>query len=124
MNKTINNSVRLNIQTSDDLKAHITRLKAGIAMQEIELKDRWKKLPSESLKAGVTTIIPAAIASRLPSKTWTIVRQGAALIKGFKKISQKNKPTFKDRLVNSARDLGLKTAFRIGYAFWKKNPKA
>ncbi|MGI8951158.1 MAG: hypothetical protein ACR2FN_06195 [Chitinophagaceae bacterium] len=109
------------IKNADDLQAEIRRIKAGLVIQEFELKERLKHAPQQALKAGVTKVLPAFISKKVLFTSWLVIRQGLALMKGFKKIAPKNKETFGHRLVNSVKDLGLKTALRVGYAFWKKH---
>ncbi len=55
------------IETIDDLKTEQIALKARLRLQEAELKEHFKSVPKEALKAGVNAVMPPLLQNKANS---------------------------------------------------------
>ncbi len=103
------------IRTLEDLQAEIRRVKLSVQQEELELSERIKRMPLETVKAGVGFVIPFAINNKLALKGWSILRDGLGLLFG-----KGGKAQVKEHLFKSVKQLGFFTALRGVYNFWRK----
>ncbi|MBC7720820.1 MAG: hypothetical protein H7068_02290, partial [Pedobacter sp.] len=64
-----NNSVT----TLSDLQVEIKLLQNRVRTREIDLEERFQRLPEESLKATMGAILPAFINNKIASGTWQLL---------------------------------------------------
>ena len=78
-----NNSVT----TLSGLQAEIKLVKKRVRTREIDLEERFQRLPEESLKATVGAVLPTFINNKIASGTWQLLRSVARLFFGKNKAN-------------------------------------
>ena len=112
-NKPYNN--HSTIGTLEELQVEIQRVKNSITEQEQDLSDRIKRIPLETVKAGIGYVIPFAINNKLAVKGWSILQDGLGLLLGIG-----NKKQEKEHLSSSVKQLGFFSILKGIYTYWKK----
>ena len=105
------------IDTLADLMQEKRALKVRLKQQEKEIEDQWKKLPAESFKLVVRKVVPFYLNNKVLDKSWGVV----SALTGF--MSKGTRSTAKKEVLGNAKKLGLFTAIRAGYNFWKNKKK-
>ncbi len=63
----------LNIRTIEELRSEMTRVEARIMVAENDLRERWNRLPAESVKAATGSVVTLVLANGLGSVLLKIV---------------------------------------------------
>ena len=106
------------VQSLTDLKAEIKLVRSRVKTREIDLEQRWDKLPEESLKAAMGAVLPAFINDKIAGGTWQIVRAIGSFI--FSKDEEGKTPFWKELLASSAQKFGLSAILKLILGFVKK----
>ncbi|GGH79712.1 hypothetical protein HNQ91_005025 [Filimonas zeae] len=94
-----------------DLQKEIQQVNTRIKLHEKDLKARWDRLPQETIKATLGSVIPFFLRNQVAGKTWTILKSAISLFAGAK--DKKVNPTdWKGFLLANAKHLGLIAALR------------
>lgn len=104
------------IDSLEDLRAEIIKVRASVKQKEKGLEERMSRLPQETIKATVGAVIPFFLNNTVAAKTWNIAKAAAGLI--FTKPSS-DKKGVKENLISSAKQLGLFTILRTAYDLWR-----
>lgn len=104
------------LKTVHDLQLMQLTVKARIKDRERELAERWRKLPSETLKAATGAIMPAVLNRRFAATALLVLKTVGGLI--FKSRSRPS--SIKDTLLSSAKQFGLTTLLRTAVNFFTK----
>ncbi len=110
-----NNSVT----TLNDLQAEIKLVKKRVRTREIDLEERFQRLPEESLKATMGAVLPAFINNKIAGGTWQLLRGVAGLFFGQDKANDKQS-SWKDVFLSPAKQLGIFTLLKLAISWLKK----
>jgi len=107
------------INNLNDLQKEIQLVNARIKQSEKDLKARWERLPQESIKATLGSVIPFFLRNQVAGKTWTLLKSAISLFAGSKekKVAATD---WKGFLLANAKQLGLIAALRGLAGFVKK----
>lgn len=99
------------INNLNDLQKEIQMVNTRIKQQERDLKARWERLPQETIKATLGSVIPFFLRNQVAGKTWTLLKSAVSLFAGSKekKVAVTDWKTF---LLANAKQLGLIAALR------------
>jgi N-acetylglutamate synthase-like GNAT family acetyltransferase len=111
----------LAIKNSTDLDREINRLKVEVKAQEIELKARMHSIPQEALKFTVVSVLPAFLAKGVAMKTFGILRNAVGLFSTLR--SHGKGGSLKQSIVESAKKIGLSTAFKAAFNLFKNRKR-
>lgn len=109
------------VKSLKDLQAEILNVRAGLIIQEVQLKERAKKIPMEAGQAALGKVLPFVLTSGALGKSWSILRGAAGLISIFR--GQK-KGGVKTKLVNTAKRVGVSAAIKGVFNFIKNRKKS
>jgi hypothetical protein len=108
------------INSLEDLKLEIGRVKGSINQQEAELMIRANKLPFELVKVAAANLWDMVLSTQV---AYSLSKIGTGLFSLFKGKKQEketsDKSEWTDRLAGSAKKLGLFAAFKVLYQLWK-----
>ncbi|WP_153796146.1 hypothetical protein [Foetidibacter luteolus] len=104
------------IDNLTDLRDEIRLVRARVKAGEVDLAERWKKLPEESFKSAIGIILPFYLTNKVAGKSWQLLGNVGKLFS----FSKNNRTNFKKDVVGSAKQLGLFAALRAGFNLWKK----
>lgn len=99
------------INNLDDLQQEIRLVNARIKLRERDLKDRWERLPQESIKATLGSVIPFFLRNKVAGNTWTLIKSAISLFKGAK-TSKEVPADWKSFLLDNAKQLGWLAALK------------
>lgn len=103
------------INNLDDLKAKIRSVRVSLKEQEVELGERWKHLPQETIKATVGSLIPFFLNNKVAGSTWRLLRTATGLF-----VNRRRNDDLKDDLWKSTRQLGVFTLLKGAFSLLKK----
>lgn len=93
------------LKTTDDLDREIRLVKLRLKAHELDMKDRWKRLPEESIKATLGAVIPLFLRQKVASNTWSLVKGIAGLF--LKSNAGTVGGGLKDLLLGNAKKWGI-----------------
>lgn len=99
------------INNLEDLHQEIRQVKVRIRQRETDFKDRWKRLPEESIKATLGSIIPFFLRNKVAGTTWTLIKSALSLVKGAKTKSEEP-GDWKSFLLGNVKQLGIIAALK------------
>lgn len=114
INKTRSRTDLSHVDTLADLLKEKQIVKARIKLHEEELAKQWHKFPAESFKFAVRKIVPFYLNNKILDKSWSIVSSVTGL------LSKTGKADAKKEMLGSAKKLGVFTAIRALYNYWRK----
>jgi hypothetical protein len=97
------------INNSNDLEREIKLVKLRLKSHELDLKDRWKRLPEESIKATLGAVIPLFLRRKVASNTWSLIKGVAGLFFNKSKVETSG-GGWKDLLLGNAKKWGVLAA--------------
>ena len=92
------------INTVDDLKEEIERVKYRIHQHKEALENRWQHLPAETIKAAMGSVIPTSLVKNITRNLWQFVRAGIGML-----ILRKNSESKKQEMKSAAGKVGIYT---------------
>lgn len=95
------------IRNSKDLEREIKLVKLRIKAHELDMKDRWKRLPEESIKATLGAIIPFFLRQKVASGTWALIKALSGMFLSGKEQPASTAGGIKDILLGSAKKWGV-----------------
>ncbi len=105
------------INSVKQLQSHIRLLKNKNVVLETELKERWKQLPKEAIKATLGSAIPIFLNGRAASGIFGIVKN---LVGFIGKKTTEEKSTVKEKLTGSIKKAGVFTALNLLFSLIKR----
>jgi hypothetical protein len=112
-----NNKDLSHIDNIGELRVEIRNVHARVKLQERDLNERLNRLPEESIKATVSSVIPSAIGSFLPGKSAALVTGALGLLLGKGDFE---KGGWKDKATGIARQVSLFAILKGAYNLWTK----
>lgn len=106
-----------NINNLNSLQAKIRSVKRSLKEQELDLSERWKQLPQETIKATVGTLIPFFLNNKVAGSTWRLLRTAMGLLIGKRMGGSDG---LKENLWKSTRQLGMFTLLKGVFTLLKK----
>lgn len=99
------------INNLNDLQKEIQLVNARVKQSEKDLKARWERLPQETIKATLGSVIPFFLRNQVAGKTWMLLKSAISLFAGSKekKVAASDWKSF---LLANAKQLGLIAALR------------
>ncbi|NNV57108.1 hypothetical protein [Limnovirga soli] len=117
----VNNTSHATIENMEDLTANIALVKARIRIREKDLKERLDRLPEETVKSAISSVIPAFVSNLLPGKGIGLITSVAGLLLGKDTIQNGN---WIGAAGNIAKQIGLFTTLKSIYSLWRKKKPA
>lgn len=108
------------INTMQDLRKEITRLKSSLREQEGELYARLEAVPKESLKAAAGVVLPAVVQQAVFKGP---LRPVASLVRNLFFSGEKGGTDLKGSALNLAKGLGIYTGLKLLYRVLRKKAK-
>ncbi|WP_076379628.1 hypothetical protein [Filimonas lacunae] len=99
------------INNLDDLQKEMRLVNTRIKQQEGDLKNRWERLPQETIKATLGSIIPFFLRNKVAGTTWSLIKNAVSLISGSK-AKKEDAGDWKSFLVGNAKQLGVMAILR------------
>ena len=101
------------------LKDEIKLVKSRIKNREIDLENRWQRLPEESVKATFSIVLPVFISNKIAGGTWQLFQSVLGLFFGSNKSSDAQS-TLRDMLLGPAKKVGVFTLLKLVFRWLKK----
>jgi hypothetical protein len=95
------------IRSMGDLRSEIATLKARVKLHEIDLSDRLKQVPQETLKTAAAAVLPAFILKKTGVPTGGILKSATRIL-----FSKNKKEDFKKEFASGVRNIGFMTAVK------------
>lgn len=95
------------IRTATDLEREIKLVKLRIKAHEMDMKNRWKRLPEESIKATLGAVIPFFLKRKVAATTWSVLKGAAGLFFNSQAPAAAAGKGLKDLLLGNAKKWGL-----------------
>ena len=76
-------TIKMGINTLDDIKEAKRLIKRRIKLREQELASRLEQLPKETFKAASGLVIPAFINNKIGDRSWNLAKDVVGLISPF-----------------------------------------
>ena len=105
-----------NIDNLIDLQAAIIITKQRVRESEADIQDRWKRLPQETIKATVGSIVPMFLNNAMASGSWGVLK-GLA---NFFKRKKENEKGWKEEVITPAKKIGVSAILKMLYGVIKK----
>ena len=109
------------IESMEELKAEIRNVSSRIKLQERDLNERISRLPRESIKATVSSVVPSFVSSFLPGKSIGIITSVLGILLGKGNFE---KGGWKYKAIDVARQVSLYTAAKSIFTLWRKRKNA
>ena len=101
------------------LKDEIKLVKSRIKNREIDLENRWQRLPEESVKATFSIVLPVFISNKIAGGTWQLIQGVVGLFFGSNK-SGDAQSTMGDTLLAPAKKISAFTLLKLVFSWLKK----
>lgn len=107
-----------NINTLEDLQAKIRLLKVSIKERELDIENRWNRLPEETFKIAVGSVVPMLLNTRALSGSWSLIKGVFNLFKANKEEHEQT--GWKAKIVQSAKKVGVSALLKTVIGLVKK----
>lgn len=124
MTQTVQNKKKKDlshINNIDDLKAEILATKIRIRQSELDMEDRWKRLPQESIKATLGSVIPLFLNNKIAGGTWSLLSTIVRMLLG--KGEKNGGDTLVGSLLKGSGKIGFFAALKTAYSLFRKRKK-
>ncbi|RXK81206.1 hypothetical protein [Filimonas effusa] len=95
------------IRTLNELEREIKLVKLRLKVHEADMKDRWKRLPEESIKATLGAVIPFFLRQKVASNTWSFIKVISNMFFSSSKTATVAGGGWKDILLGNAKKWGI-----------------
>jgi hypothetical protein len=119
MKTTKTNKDFSHISDMNDLKAEIKRLKKTVRYRELDLQERIKQLPQETVKATVGSIVPAFLNNSVAGGTLGLLNTVRKLI-----FNRSNGKALKEEVIADAKRVGIIALAKGVFGLLKKKKTA
>lgn len=109
------------INNIDDLKTEILATKIRIRQAEVDFEDRWKRLPQESIKATLGSVIPLFLNNKIAGGTWSVLSTILKMFLG--KTGKDGNDTLVGSLLKGSGKVGIFAALKTAYSIFRKKKK-
>lgn len=104
-----------------ELQQQIKLLKQQVRESEADFQERWKRLPNETVKATVGSIIPFLITNKIALGGWKMIRGLGKIFTSKKEEGdEEQKSNWKETLAGTAKEIGLASGLKMLYGLFKK----
>lgn len=124
MTQTVNHKRKKDlshINNIDDLKAEILATKIRIRQAELDFEDRWQRLPQESIKATLGSVIPLFLNNKIAGGTWSVLSTIFKMFLG--KADKGGSDTLVGSLLKGSGKVGIFAALKTAYSLFAKRKK-